>query len=186
MEVCTRRVLIVALSNGILLTIPGAHPSLVAQASRTVPECSDSASLVQAALSPDRTFRFDIEVVEAGRRLIRIAERATNRVVWAQPIGLVNYRWTPDDRWFVYAVSPIYDAPGLFGYDTQMATTWRLVAPRAVNAAYPEGADWFVICSVEPRAAGHYVVTYLRLPDVDKIDFAHFPFNAPRDSVRLP
>jgi hypothetical protein len=117
---------------------------------------------------------------------MRITERATARVIWAQTLDLVNYRWTQDGRWLVYAVSPIYDVPGIFSYDTQMAITRRLVAPRTLTHAYPDGADYFVICTLEPRDAGQYLITYIRLPHVDKIDFAHFPTHAPQDSVRLP
>jgi hypothetical protein len=140
----------------------------------------------QSSVSPDSVWRLAIEVAEAGQRLMRLSERASGRVTWAQTVDLVGYRWSSDSRWLVYAVSPIYDKPGIYVYDTRMGRSRRVVAARNRSTAYPDGADWFTICSLVPRAPGHFLVTYIQLPHVDSVDFAHFPANAPRHSVLVP
>jgi hypothetical protein len=150
------------------------------------PDCEDLRPIPEPSLSPDSTWRLEIEVAEAGRRFMRLSRRATGEVRWAQTIDLVNYRWTRDGRWLVYAVSPIYDAPGIFVYDTRFETTTRLVAPQSKTRAYPDGTDWFVLCSLRLSSPGQYLLTYVRLPDVEAIDFAHPPANAPRFTIHLP
>jgi hypothetical protein len=60
-----------------------------------------------------------------------------------------------------------------------------LVRPSNRNKVYPDGADLFVLCSVGANR-GKTVLRYLRLPDIEKIDFGHFPIYAKQSSLQIP
>lgn len=72
----------------------------------------------------------------------------------------------------VYTVSPIYGVPGVYIYDCGSKKTKRIVAPKTLNKAYPDGADFFqlegIVSGRRARAYFYYAA------DVDKIDFANF------------
>ncbi len=177
------------------------HPALVVSifalgaafaasgAAQTLPgdsACRQPTGLPQGSFSPDSAYQVIVVGNEGGRSALRLVERATGRVMWHREVDLQSYAWSPDGHWLVYAASPIYDTPGVFAVDPRRGTTLRLVAARTRTVAYPHGADWMAVCGVVLRSTGRYAVSYIRLSNIDSIDFAHFPATVPRRSVALP
>ncbi len=176
-----RALVVSVFALGSALAAPGAAQTLPSDSA-----CRGPHGLPQGSFSPDSTHQLLVVGNEGGRSAIRLVERATGRVTWRGEVDLQSYAWSPDGHWLVYAASPVYDAPGVFAVDARRGTTLRLVAARTRNAAYPQGADWMAICGVVMRPTGRYSVSYIRLPHVDSIDFAHFPAAVPRHTVALP
>jgi hypothetical protein len=135
--------------------------------------------------SPDSTFRLDVQGTAQGT-YVRLFERSELKPVWAESTEVNSYVWTPDSRWLVYAVGPIYHAPGVFALDTRRRSIRRLVAPRTISSAYPHGADVFEVCSARQTAAGRSVAMYIRLPDVDGIDHSRPYPRVRRHTVAVP
>jgi len=65
-----------------------------------------------------------------------------------------------------YSVSPIYGKPGIFIFDCIAKKTRRIAAPRHLDAAYPDGADYF-----ELHALRNAQIEFYYAPNVDTIDF---------------
>jgi len=65
-----------------------------------------------------------------------------------------------------YSVSPIYGKPGIFIFDCIAKKTRRIVAPRHLDAAYPDGADYF-----ELHALRNGQIEFYYAPNVDTTDF---------------
>ena len=66
----------------------------------------------------------------------------------------------------VFSTSPLYVNPGIFVYDCSLKNIKRIVAPQKPNKAYPQGADFFELKSIEDDTIYYYHTT-----DVDKTDF---------------
>ena len=66
----------------------------------------------------------------------------------------------------VFSTSPLYGNPGIFVYDCSLKNIKRIVAPQKLNKAYPQGADFFELKSIEDDTIYYYHTT-----DVDKTDF---------------
>ena len=178
------------MNRALIVSILALGPALVASgAAQTLPgdsACRAPSGLPTGSLSPDSAHQLVVEGNEGGRSALRLVARSSGRIAWRREVDLQSYAWSPDGRWLVYAASPIYDTPGVFAVDLRRGTTVRLVAARTRNAAYPHGADWMAICGVAIVRKGQYAVSYIRLPHVDSIDFAHFPRIVPRHVVALP
>jgi hypothetical protein len=153
-------------------------------ATKTCPEYA----LPDSLESPTGNLVARVTVADRGLRDMQIVDRGRRVTVFRKNRDLVNMLWTPDSSGLLYAVSPIYDAPGIYLFNARTGKTGRVVNPtNTKDRAYSEGADWFVLCSVE--SAGHrgVVVRYLHFRDVDSVDFRNFPYDAPQmaDTVRL-
>jgi len=79
--------------------------------------------------------------------------------------------WISENE-LIYTVSPIYGQPGVFLYDCNLFETKRIVGPRTINTAYPDGADYFELQSFSPDSSGRILFYYS--PDVDLVDFGEF------------
>lgn len=69
----------------------------------------------------------------------------------------------------VYTVSPIYGKSGVYLYDCMERKCKRIVAPKNINPAYPDGADYFELY----RMYDSKIVFYYAA-DVDLVDFKEF------------
>jgi len=79
-----------------------------------------------------------------------------------------------------YSVSPSYGKPGIFLFDCIKKARTRLVAPRNMNRAYPDGTDYFELS----KAASNELFFYY-VPDVDKAEFTKFESAANLYSVDM-
>lgn len=79
--------------------------------------------------------------------------------------------WISENE-LLYTVSPIYGKPGVFLYDCNLFETKRIVGPRTINTAYPDGADYFELQAFSPDSGGRILFYYS--PDVDSVDFGEF------------
>jgi len=112
-----------------------------------------------------------------------IVDRVTGKTLLVANHDLVNMLWVADGRGLLFAVSPIYDKPGIYLFDTRRRETRRVVAPtNTSDLAYPDGTDWFVICSLESAGPDRGIVHYLHLPNVEKVDFRDFPYDAAQEA----
>ena len=55
------------------------------------------------------------------------------------------------DYVLVYSVSPIYGKPGIYKYDYQTGISDYVVEPKSIDSAYPDGADFFELQSIDSR-----------------------------------
>ncbi len=62
-----------------------------------------------------------------------------------------------------YSVGPTYGKPGIFSFDCGARTRTRIVAPKTINRAFPEGADYFELTAALADRLFFYFA-----PDVDK------------------
>ena len=69
----------------------------------------------------------------------------------------------------IYTVSPIYGNPGVYIFNCTSKEIKRIVAPRNINAMYPNGADYFEL----KRLSADKVYFYYT-PDVDTVNFKEF------------
>lgn len=88
-----------------------------------------------------------------------------------------------DKETVVYTASPIYGVPGLYSFSCSKGTERRLVGPRTIVKAYPDGADYFELSAVLPGRSPTVRLYYA--PDVDTADFAHLRTEAFLYEVRL-
>jgi hypothetical protein len=82
---------------------------------------------------------------------------------------ITGIAWVNDNN-LVYTVSPIYGKPGVFIYDCIRKKTKQLVNPKTINAAYPNGADYFELQDVNKQGK----IFYYYAADVDSADFIIF------------
>jgi hypothetical protein len=78
-------------------------------------------------------------------------------IAWATPNMLV------------YSVSPIYGKPGIYIYDCIGQASRQIVAPKNMNNAYPDGADYFELYGMDGSKILFYYTN-----DVDSLDFSEF------------
>lgn len=78
--------------------------------------------------------------------------------------------WRDANR-LVYSVSPIYGRPGLFELDCRTAHSRTIVAAVKKDKAYPDGADYFELVSVNPKKQE---ACFYYSPDVDSPDLEGF------------
>lgn len=71
----------------------------------------------------------------------------------------------------VFTVSPIYGKPGVYLYHCTSKETKRIVSPKTIDKAYPDGADYFELQGIEERGG---TVRFYYGQHVDSIDFSSF------------
>lgn len=140
------------------------------------PALTRSAEVVTAARtpgqypSPGAHCEASIDVSEMGGFLILSAGRlhGAKRHVVRDITGMA---WA--GSWdLIYTVSPIYGKPGLFRLNCSTMVEHKVVPPRTFSRAYPDGADYFELESVE--VLGVVKARFYYTPDVDEADFASF------------
>lgn len=137
-------------------------------------------------LSPDSTLELRISSADAGRVSVRVLNRRTKRTLFSGTDDLVNVRWLPDNRGFVYAASPIYATPGVFVVELATGSKRGIVSPSNLSdSAYPDGADVFIVCDVRSEPDGKTLVDYLRFPHIDSVDLRVRPLSGPVRQVRF-
>lgn len=73
----------------------------------------------------------------------------------------------------VYTVSPIYGKPGIFIFDCNFNQIKRILGPKTVSKAYPDGADFFELQGFRDGTIYFYYTS-----DVDSADFRRFRTDA--------
>lgn len=76
--------------------------------------------------------------------------------------------WASDHE-LVYTTSPVYGMPGVYVFDCNLSSMRRIVAPRTLNAGYPDGADYFELKEISRD--NRLTVYFYYVPDVDRADF---------------
>ena len=138
-------------------------------------ECAaPSGSLGFRFVSPNGELNAHLRVVEAGRRSLEVRTGPGDSVVFAFTAGIVDLYWLPDSEGLVYAVAPIYDAPGIFLREVAADTAVVLVKPQVVTRGYPDGADWIRLCGVE-RIGSETWIRFANFGHVDSVNFRDPP-----------
>ena len=92
------------------------------------------------------------------------------------------------DGILVYTTSPIYGIPGVYVYSCDSRRSKRIVAPRTINNAYPDGADYFRlkrISQTTPSTVYFYYVPDVDLPDVKNLESPAYLFQVHLDGTGL-
>ena len=143
-------------------------------------------SVPDSLRSPNGTLLARVSTAEAGLRRLDIMNRRQGQVVLTITEDVANLLWLPDDRGLVYAVGPVYGVPGIYLFDARMGTTRRVVAARSTSdAGYPDGADLFVLCSVEHMGSGKVALEYLWFPHIDSVDLRRRPLTGTPHRLEL-
>jgi hypothetical protein len=139
-----------------------------------------------SVVSPDGRLVARVAVADRGLRSLTVVNLHNDQTLLGETRDLVNMMWIPEGRGLLYAVSPIYDKPGIYFFDATSGRTAQVVKPIHVrDPAYPDGTDFFVICAAQPVDGRGVVVRYIHLPDVERIDFKAFPYNTPQETDTL-
>jgi hypothetical protein len=115
--------------------------------------------------SPHRVNVAILELQE-GDALRLVLDRRNHEVVE----DVTGIAWMTDNL-LVYSVSPIYGKPGIFKYDYRTRKSVVVVKPVSFDSAYPDGADFFQLQSIDSRRK-HLFFYYGS--HVDSIDFKVF------------
>jgi hypothetical protein len=99
-----------------------------------------------------------------------------------QTKDVTGMAWTSDGV-LVYTTSPIYGNPGVFVYSCGLRQTKRIVPPRTLTKAYPDGADYFQLKSISTVQPA--IIYFYYGPDVDALDMKSFESPAFLYKVRI-
>jgi hypothetical protein len=136
--------------------------------------------------SPSGALVARVRTAVAGLKRLEILDRRHGRVLLTITEDVSNLLWLPNERGLVYAVSPVYGVPGIYLFDARIGTTRRVVGARNTSdAGYPDGADLFVLCSVEDTGAGGVALEYLWFPHIDSVDVARRPLTGTPHRLEL-
>jgi hypothetical protein len=118
--------------------------------------------------SPDGNWEAELRTNQVGGAtdLFLIIGRTTSIMIHEDVTGVA---WLSNSV-LVFSASPIYGKPGIFVLNCMTRRTRRIVRPRTVNRAYPDGADYFEL----HRASGNEpaTISFYYAPDVDSMDAA--------------
>lgn len=73
------------------------------------------------------------------------------------------------ESFLIYSVSPIYGNPGIYILNCLTREIKRIIAPKNINAAYPNGADYFELLRLSTDK-----MFFFYSADVDSVDFRQF------------
>ena len=95
---------------------------------------------------------------------------------------VTGFLWV-DEKSLVFSSSPIYGKPGVFEVtcNHERSTLRRLVEPKNINSAYPDGSDYFELKEIQGRS-----LQFFYGDDIDSIDFNEFRTKKYLHSVVLP
>lgn len=120
-------------------------------------------------VSPDGTCHATLKIASMGGFLVLTAGGGATRKLRVDDV--TGMAWV-DGHTLVYTTSSIYGIPGLYIYGCGSTKGRRIVAPRTVTTAYPDGADFFELKRVSSETP--VTVYFYYTPDVEKTDFAKF------------
>ncbi len=83
-------------------------------------------------------------------------------------IDITGAAWLTDS-YLIYTVSPIYGKPGVYSFNCVTREIKRLVIPKTIDAASPDGADYFELYSLSVDKIYFYYS-----PDAGKTNFEEF------------
>jgi hypothetical protein len=117
--------------------------------------------------SPNGTCLASLEARDQGGFLVLTFPSGSNYKV----LDVTGIAWA-SDKVLIYSASPLYGLPGIYLYSCGSRKIKRLVAPRTVNNAYPDGADYFELQRISLTTPT--VIYFYYAPDVDKEEFKNF------------
>lgn len=109
----------------------------------------------------------DISISELGGFKV-LSIRQMDAMVSQETEDVTGIAWMTESI-LVYSVSPIYGNPGLYIFNCTTKETKRIVAPKNINAGYPNGADYFELYRLSADKVYFYYTA-----DVDSINFKTF------------
>lgn len=71
--------------------------------------------------------------------------------------------WETEENILYFAGSPIYGIPGIYKWDIEENKIERIVKPKNITKAFPDGFDYFVLLSISPN--NRYLYYYHSLPE---------------------
>lgn len=119
--------------------------------------------------SPNGRCKAKLQTSAEGGFLLLSVTSPTERS--AEVSDVTGIAWVSSEM-LVYTVSPIYGKPGLFLLDCNSMQSKRVIGPRSIGAAYPDGADYFELTGISGSSGK--MVFYYYGPDVDLTDFRVF------------
>ena len=159
---------------------PGAlalHPAEQARSGHDTTGCSPSSwplpLVPDSIISPDGRWRVLLDLVNGGVDTLTMFDRRTGRLLFSGKYEITSFLWTRDSR-LLLSVGPIYDRPRIAMISGNPARERVLVRGSNRNKVYPDGADFFALCSIGTDH-GKTVLRYVRLPDVETVDYGNFP-----------
>lgn len=112
-------------------------------------------------------YRAEISIDSLGG-FANLTIRVKNEIIIHEVKDVTGMSWATDNL-LIYSVSPIYGNPGIYVFDCATKETSRIVAPRTIDDAYPNGADYFELFRLFSGKVFFYYA-----PDVDTVDFNKF------------
>ena len=125
-----------------------------------------------------------MEVVNGGIDTLTMFDRRTGRLLFSRKYEITSFLWTGDSR-LLLGVGPIYDRPRIVMISGNPVRERVFVRGSNRNKVYPDGADFFVVCSIGTDH-GKPVLRYVRLPDVETVDYGNFPKFTKQNTVSIP
>ena len=167
-------------------TQQGAAQGEVRTSPSEVPAPCNVSTLPDSSVSPDGRNVLRMTTEDHGRRNMVVVDRRSGKVLFSEDHDISNFLWLPDGTGLVFAASPVADRPGLYLWRSEAKRSRVLIAARNLSdSAYPDGADWFLLCGVEALDA-KALIRYLHFPHVDSVDFERFPTLAIQDTATIP
>ena len=159
----------IVVSFGVVLLVFGQASAQTPQRPRAV---SPSAQIVRSAgeyLAPNGRCKAVLATAAMGGFLVLTVTDRAHKVVKADDVSGMS--WIGDAT-LVYTTSPIYGVPGLYRYHCGSKAEARIVAPKTMTEANPDGADYFELegVSMGPPATIYFYYS----PDVERTDFKKF------------
>jgi hypothetical protein len=131
--------------------------------------CAASPSLVKPGRHASPSAGCEIEITISGMGGFRELALIQGKSVIPIARDVSGAQWR-DSKTLIYTVSPIYGKPGLFQLNCKTGKSHRVVAPSTIDNAYPDGADYFELTSID---AAKSEACYFYAPHVDHADFEH-------------
>jgi hypothetical protein len=113
--------------------------------------------------SPNRRCLASIKISSMGGMLVLNLDKDPGH----QIEDVTGIAWI-SGRTLVYTTSPIYGTPGVYVYSCDSKQSRRIVAPRTINNAYPDGADYFRLQGISQ--ATPTTVYFYYVSDVESLD----------------
>jgi hypothetical protein len=163
------------------------HRAEQARSGHDTAGCSPSLRLPvvpDSIISPDGRWRVLLDVVNGGVDTLTMFDRRTGALLFSGKYEVTSFLWTGDSR-LLLGVGPIYDRPRIVMISGGPVRERVFLRGSNRNKVYPDGADFFVVCSVGTDH-GKTVLRYLRLPDVETVDYGNFPKFTKQRFLRIP
>jgi hypothetical protein len=119
-------------------------------------------------VSPDGTCHAALKIGMGEAFALTAGKRPSGRLRAKDVTGMIWF----GGHTLVYTGGPIYGIPGVYVYSCDSDKVKRIIAPRTITKAYPDGADFF---ELEGISSGKPATVYFYYaPDVDKVNFETF------------